>query len=140
MLVFWLAFIGTRAVAAWWLYEHPTHTFGLTLALLIASAIVIGNLTSRYQIGGGSLGFWLVGACYGPLLPGFLAIALDQGAGKPLSTTVLGALLALSGLDTLIVRPMMIGFGRERTARSVMGVPTVLAIILAAPLLLLAFL
>ncbi len=143
MLVFWLAFIGTRAGAAWWLYEHPSHSFGLTLGLLIASAILLGNLTGGYEIGGGSLGFWLVGACYGPLLPGFLGIALDQGerlAGRPMPALMLGALLALSGLDTLVVRPLMSGFGKDRPARSVMRVPTVLAIVLAAPLLLLALL
>ena len=81
----------------------------MTLGLLIASAIILGNLTSGYEIGGGSLGFWLVGACYGPLLPGFLAIALDQAAkvsDKPLPATILGILLAArAGLDTLIVRP-----------------------------------
>ncbi|HZZ82275.1 MAG TPA: hypothetical protein VFE62_27505, partial [Gemmataceae bacterium] len=140
MLVFWLAFIGTRALAAWWFYEHPTHGFGVTLGLLIVSAIILGNLTAGVEIGGGSLGFWLVGACYGPLLPGFLGIATTIIAGKPLSATVLAGLLALSGLDTLVVRPLMSGFGHDRTARSVMRVPTVLAIILAAPLLLLAFL
>jgi hypothetical protein len=143
MLVFWLAFIGTRAAAAWWLYEHPGHSFGLTLGLLVVSSIILGNLTSGYEIGGGSLGFWLVGACYGPLLPGFLGIALDQAAkvaDKPMPTLLLGALLAVSGLDTLVVRPLMSGFGEHRAARSVMRVPTILAIVLAAPLLLLAFL
>jgi hypothetical protein len=115
----------------------------LTVGLLIASAIILGNLTSGYEIGGGSLGFWLVGACYGPLLPGFLGIALDQAAkvsDKPPPALLLGFLLALSGLDTLVVRPLMSGFGKDRAARSVMRVPTVLAIVLAAPLLLLAFL
>jgi MFS family permease len=139
LLVFWLAFIATRLVAAWWLYEHPSHGLFLTIGLLIASAIILGNLTAGVEIGGGSLGFWLVGACYGPLLPGFLGIAMTI-TGKPLSASVLGGLLALSGLDTFVVRPLMSGFGHDRDARSVMRVPTVLAIVLAAPLLLLAFL
>lgn len=143
VIIFWLAFIATRAAAAWWFYEYPGHGLVVTIGLLVVSAVILGNLTSGYQIGGGTLGFWLVGACYGPLLPGFLGIALDLSAkvsDKPLPATLLGVLLALSGLDTLIVRPLMSGFGRDRAARSVMRVPTVLAIVLAAPLLLLIFL
>ena len=142
-LVFWLAFCATRAAAAWWFYQYPGHGLAVTIGLLLASALILGNLASGYEFGGGSLGFWLVGACYGPLLPGFLGIALDVSAkvsDKPLPATLLGVLLALNGLDALIVRPLMSGFGRDRAARSVMGVPTVLAVVLAAPLLVLAFL
>jgi MFS family permease len=138
-IIFWLAFIATRAAAAWWFYQYPGHGLAVTIGLLIASAIILGNLTTGYMIGGGSLGFWLVGACYGPLLPGLLGVVLDLTA-RPLPATLLGALLALCGLDTLLVRPLMSRFGRGRAARSVMCVPTVLAILLAAPLLLLAFL
>lgn len=143
LAIFWLAFITARAAAAWWLHEHPTHSFALTVGLLILSAILLGNLSSGYEIGGGSLGFWLVGICYGPLLPGLLGIALDQAAkisAKPLPAALLGVLLALSGLDTLVVRPLIGGFGKDRAARSVMWAPTILAIVLAVPLLLLAFL
>jgi hypothetical protein len=54
--------------------------------------------------------------------------------------SVLGALLALSGLDTLLARPLMSLFGKEIPARTVMRAPAVLALGLAAVLLFLAFL
>ena len=138
MLVFWLAFIGMRGVAAWWFYEHPSHAFGLTIVLVVLSAAVLGNLVGGFELGSGSLGFWILGACYGPLLPGFLGMALELYP-KQLPVSILGLLLALSGLDTLLVRPLMSIFGKNLPARTVMRAPTVLALILAAPLLLLAF-
>ena len=139
MLFFWLAFIATRAGTAWWLYMHPAQGFGLTLVLVIVSACILGNLVGGYEIGSGSFGFWMVGACYGPLLPCFLGIALDMRS-EPLPTSALGALLALSGLDTLFMRPLMNVFGKGRSARAVMCVPTVLALLLATLLLFLWFL
>ena len=42
----------------------------------------------------GGLGFWLTGACYGPLLPGFLAIVIDMFDPIGLSGTALGLMLA----------------------------------------------
>ena len=68
-----------------------------------------------------------------------LGIALDLDGGH-LPLSALGTLLALSGLDTLLLRPIMDAFTRGRPARSVMRVPTFLAFALVAPLLLLAFL
>jgi MFS family permease len=139
LLLFWLAFIATRGAAAWWLFHHPTHGLALTIILLIASACIVGNLASGFDVGNSTVGFLLAGACYGPILPGLLGCALDlYGGHLPLSA--LGALLALSGLDTLLLRPIMDTFTRGRPARSVMRVPTFLAFALVAPLLLLAFL
>jgi hypothetical protein len=139
LLVFWLAFLATRGFAAWWFFVHPSHAFSLTLILVVVSAFILGNLTGGFEFGSGSVGFWLLGACYGPLLPGFLGMALELYYPKALPISILGALLALSGFDTLVVRPLMSVFGKDRPARSVMWVPTVLALFLAAPLLLLAF-
>jgi MFS family permease len=139
MTIFWLCFIAMRGGAAWWLYEHPTHGIGLTLLFLILASLVIGNLVSGYEVGSGTFGFWLLGACYGPLLPGLLAVAFDLYP-QPLPTSAQGALLALSGLDTLVVRPLMTVFEKGRPARTVMRVPTVLALFMAAPLVLLFFL
>jgi hypothetical protein len=107
---------------------------------VIGSAFVLGNLAGGFDVGSGTLGFWLAGACYGPILPGLLGMALDFYAPNPLPGSALGVLLALSGLDTLLMRPIMDKFARGRPARSVMRAPTFLAIVLAAPLLLLAFL
>jgi MFS family permease len=139
MTIFWLAFIATRGAAAWWLYHHPTHGVGLTLFLVILASLIIGNLASGYEIGSGTVGFWLLGACYGPLLPCLLGIALTLYEA-PLPASAQGALLALSGLDTLLVRPLLRAFENGRPARIVMRVPTVLAMLMAAPLVLLLFL
>lgn len=140
LTVFWLTFIGSRVVAGWWLYEHETHGMVLTLILLTVSAMVMGNMVGGFEFGSGSIGFWLLGACYGPLLPGFLGIALDLFAPQALPTWVLGGFLALSGVDTLIVRPLMNAFTVNRPARSVMRVPTLLALAAAGILLVLSLL
>jgi hypothetical protein len=139
MVMFWIAFIATRGAAAWWLYHYPDHGFGLTILLLLFSACLVGNLAGGFDMGNSTVGFLLVGACYGPILPGLLGIALDLYAA-PIPLSALGALLALSGLDTLVLRPIMDAFTRDRPARSVMRVPTFLTFALVAPLLLLAFL
>ena len=86
LFIFWLAFIGTRGAAAWWLYQHPTHGFFVTMIPLVASAVVLGILAEGYDLGSGSFWFWLLGSCYGPVLPGLLGIALDlyrQGFRQP---------------------------------------------------------
>ncbi len=139
LLVFWLAFIGTRAAAAWWVYHHPGHGFAITILLIIASGCVLGNLAGGFDVGSSTFGFWLAGACYGPILPGLLGIALDFYHPLPLPVSALGVILALSGLDTLVVRPLVSASAEARSARSLMRVPTFLAFALAAPLLLLAF-
>ena len=142
MFIFWIAFIGSRAAAAWACYhfaDQPHFAFAFTIALVIASALILGNLSGGFEMGSGTLWFWLAGACYGPILPGLLGMALELYP-KAIPISILGALLALSGFDTLVMRPVMNVFGKDRPARAVMWVPTILALILAAPLLLLAFL
>ena len=137
MTLFWLMFIATRGLAAWWLWLHPSQSFGWMFALAFLSALIVGNLAGGYEAGSGSVGFIFAGAVLGPLLPGFLGLAFMLYPDLPAS--VLGLLLALSGLDTLLVRPLMIAFAKDRPARNVMRVPAFLALLLAAPLLLLAF-
>ena len=140
VFVFWLVFVASRAVAAWWFYEHPEHGAIMTLILLGVSALILGNLAGGFEYGSGSFGFWLLGVCYGPLLPGLLGIALDlYPQSNPLSSGVFGLLLALSGFDILIARPVLNKFTKDRPARSVMFVPTILALIAGAILLMLAF-
>jgi MFS family permease len=137
--IFWLAFVGSRAAAAWWLYEHPGHGFVLTLMLLAISALILGNLAGGFEFGSGSFGFWLLGICYGPLLPGFLGIAMDYSASKILPASALGVLLALSGLDTLVLRPFLSAATSSYKPRSVMFLPTILALVASIVLLALSF-
>src|ERR1019366_3327465 len=118
MIFFWLSFIAMRGATAWWLYEHPAQGFGVMVVLACLAALVVGNLAGGYEVGSGSFGFFVAGAVYGPLLPGFLGMAFVLFPELPLSA--LGALLALSGLDTLLVRPLMQRFVKDRPARAVM--------------------
>lgn len=137
LLVFWVTFVGARVAAAWLFYEHPGFGPPVTLILLMASAVILGNLAGGFEFGSGTLGFLLLGVCYGPLLPGFLGIALDFGS--PLPTSALGVLLALSGIDTLVLRPFLGAAIRNFKARSVMYVPTIVALLASAVLLVLRF-
>jgi MFS family permease len=132
-LLFWAAFTTARAVTG----GLPESSFDawLLLTLVVASSIIMGNLVGANEYSSGSLGFWLTGACYGPLLPGFLALVLEI---TDVPTMALGMMLALSGLDTLIVRPLMIALARRHPARTVMRVPTIIGLLMAAPLLVLA--
>ena len=136
---FWLVFIAARAAAAWWFYLHPSHGFATTIVLALAAAVIFYNLTGGFDIGGGTVGFLLVAASYGPLLPGFLGMALETYP-KQIPVSILGALLALSGLDTLVVRPVMTFIGKDRPVRTVMWAPMGLSLILWIPLMLLAIL
>jgi MFS family permease len=137
MTLFWLSFIAARGLAAWWLWLHPSQAFGWMFILALLSGLIVANLAGGYEVGSGSFGFILAGAVHGPLLPGFLGMAFVLYPALPASA--LGLLLALSGLDTLVVRPLMRVFAKDRPPRKVMRVPAILAILLAAPLLLLAF-
>jgi fucose permease len=138
MLGFWIAFTLLRFATGW--LPQTNYDIWLLLALVLSSSIILGNLVGATEYSSGSLGFWLTGATYGPLLPGFLALVLDlfPESAPGLPATALGMMLALSGLDTLIVRPLMTALAHRRPARTVMRVPTVLGFILAAPLLVFA--
>jgi MFS family permease len=137
MTLFWLSFIATRGLAAWFLWRYPSQAFGWMFVLALLAGLIVGNLAGGYEVGSGTFGFIAAGAVHGPLLPGFLGLAFMLYPQLPASA--LGLLLALSGLDTLAVRPLMRVFAKDRPPRKVMRVPAILAILLAAPLLLLAF-
>jgi MFS family permease len=134
LLIFWLAFTAARAVMGW-LPASGWETW-LLLGLVLAASFTMGNLAGANEYSSGTFGFWMTGAFYGPLLPAFLALVMMVFPQLP--ATALGMMLALSGLDTLIVRPPMIGLARRRPARTVMRVPMILALLMAAPLLVLA--
>ena len=139
LLIFWLSFIGARVFVGYFLHTSgQASEIWLLAVLLFVSAICMGNLVGANEWSSGSMGFWIIGACYGPLLPGFLGLALKLFPGLP--GTALGVLLALSGLDTLLVRPLMTHLTAKHPARKVMFVPTLLAVMLLAPLVLLGML
>jgi MFS family permease len=136
LLVFWGAFTLLR-IAMGWLPDNSWVPW-ILLGLLLISGFTMGNLSAANERTSGSIGFWLVAVCYGPLLPGFLALVMNFYPELP--ATALGVMLALGGLDTLVVRPWVTSLARRRPARNVMRVPMILALLMAAPLLVLALL
>lgn len=131
LAIFCVAFIVTRGAAAWWFYWHPSHAVALTIMLVVIAALAFFNLASGFDIGGGTLGFWLLGAAYGPLLPCILGMAMQ----RPIPASGLGGLLALGGLDMLLVRPGMSTLSKDRPIRSAMWAPMFLSLALWVPLL-----
>jgi MFS family permease len=136
MLVFWGAFTLTRLAMGW--LPDSSWVPWILLGLLLVSAFTMGNLSGANEYGSGSMGFWLVGATYGPLLPGFLALVMILFPDVP--GTALGIMLALGGLDTIVFRPVITSLARRKPVRTVMRVPMLLALLMAAPLLVLALL
>jgi hypothetical protein len=137
LIAFWGAFLIAR-LATGFIGPIRIELLWLLPILALLAAFALGNLVGAYGPGSGLYGFWLVGACYGPLLPG--ALALVPALVPEFPATALGTLLALSGLDTLLFRPSLVALAQKHPARTVMRVPTLLALVLAAPLLVLALL
>ena len=133
LLTFWVAFMLARLGFGWLPRTSAAYEPWLLFGLLAVSAFTLGNLVGAGEYSSGSVGVWLTGACYGPLLPGFLALVMDIFDNQP--ATTLGMMLALSGVDTLIVRPLMTRLANRSSARTLMRVPLVLALIMAGPLL-----
>jgi MFS family permease len=136
LLVFWGAFTLLRIAMGW--LPDTSWVPWILLSLLLISAFTMGNLSAASEQNSGSAAFWLVAACYGPLLPGFLALVMNFYPELP--ATALGVMLALGGLDILVVRPWVASRARSRPVRNVMRVPMILALLMAAPLLVLALL
>ena len=138
LLLFWGAFLLARLGCGWLPQRTAAHEVWLLFGLAGLSALALGNLVGAGEYSSGSLGVWLTGACYGPLLPGFLALVMD--AFPQQQATTVGFLLAFSGLDTVIVRPIMNRLAGRTTTRNLMKAPLLLALFIAAILLGLALL
>jgi fucose permease len=135
MIAFWCAFLLFRFGLAWLI--RPGNETVLVLTLLVLSSMILGNLAGAYAPSSGYLGFWLVGAFYGPILPALLAILLDlEGPRHP--GQAVGIVFALSALSSLVVRPSVSAFAKSHAPREAMRIPMVLALVMAAPVLLLA--
>jgi hypothetical protein len=132
ILGFWCAYLLAR-LAMFGLVKTGLEPWVL-LTCTALSAIVLGNLVGAYGPSSGGFGFWLVGFCYGPLLPGFLGLFGESFRGH--FGSIVGALLALGTLYHLVLGPVLHRYALSRTPRDAMRVPVVLTLLLAAPLLL----
>lgn len=132
---FWFWFLVTR-LAMGFLYLKG-HEIWLIYALALIPPMILGNLVGAYAPSSGYFGFWLVGACYGPMLPAFLGITMGL---FQMRAFVLGLLLSIDSLCALIVQPAFVSYLRSHTARQAMRVPLIFGLLLAAVLLVLALL
>jgi hypothetical protein len=132
---FWCAFFVLRFGLGWMIRQG--NEAWLVLTLLVLSSMVLGNLAGAYGPAGGFLGFWLLGACYGPLLPALLG-TLESGATRQLPGRALGAVFAILALSSLIAQPLLVAFAKRHAPRECMRIPLILGLIMAAPMLLVA--
>jgi hypothetical protein len=134
---FWCAFLVLRFGLGWMI--RPGYEAWLVLVLIGLSSMVVGNLAGSYAPTPGYLGFWLLGACYGPILPALLAVLEWRDTRRVPGQTV-GAVLAVSALSSVALGPVLLGFAKRHGPRESMRIPMMLGLIMAAPMLVLALL
>jgi hypothetical protein len=127
---FWIFFLGARLVAAWLFV--PGYEAWVVLALTLIAAITLGNLGGAYGQKSGP-GLLLMGGWYGPILPTLLAVAMSFHA------TAVGGLLSLGTASSLVFASTASRFPAQ-TPRADIKLPLILALVMAAPTLLLALL
>lgn len=130
---FWIAFILAR-LAMWYLLSTRNEIWLLGFCTF-TSAIVLGNLVGAYGASSGGFGFFLVGASYGPLLPGFLGLVLEVCPQTP--GLALGSVLGLAGLHDALAQPVMRRGTKNRAVRISMRIPLVMTLLMLVPLLVL---
>jgi fucose permease len=132
MLVgFWVAFFAARLGMAWVMGEK--NEIWLLMICVVTSAVVLGNLVGAYGASSGGLGFWLVGAAYGPLLPTLLGLLVEYFPENP--GLAIGSLFALAGLHDGLFQPSFHRHTQTRSVRAGMRIPLVMTLLMLAPLL-----
>ncbi len=135
---FWCAFLLFRFGLGWMI--RPGNETWLVLVLVVVASMVLGNLAGAYAPSSGYFGVWLVAACYGPLLPALLAIALDLERPYRMQGQAVGMLYALGAASSLIAEPAFAAFAKRNPPRATMRVPMVIGLLMAAPVLVVALL
>lgn len=133
---FWFAYLAARLATFWLVRTGFEPWFLLTCAGV--SAMILGNLVGTYGPSTGRVGFWCVGFCYGPLLPGFLGLFEQTFPDR--FGLILGVLLSLGTLYNAMLGPVLNRHVLHHTPREAMRVPVVLTLLVAAPLLLVTLL
>jgi hypothetical protein len=133
---FWLAFVATRLVAAFFLPAGKEAVLVLVLAMV--AAVTLGNLLGAYAPGSGGCGVWLTGACCGPLVPTVLGLVLQSHPAH--MGLALGLANAAALLGGLMLLPWIDASRPGKSTRAVMRGATLLAVVLMAPALVLALL
>ncbi len=133
---FWCAFLVCRFGLSWMI--RSGNEAWLLCVLLAVSSMVLGNLAGAYAPSSGTFGFWLVGACYGPMLPVLLAILVVLEGPRGVPGQTVGAVYGLGALSSLVVQPLLIFLAKGRPARESMRIPMFLGLVMAAVMLVLA--
>jgi MFS family permease len=132
---FWCAFLLFRFGFGW--LVRPGNEAWLVLVSLLASSMVLGNLAGAYAASIGYVGFCVVGAFYGPILPALLA-TLASTSTRRIPGQTLGAVFGLSALASLIAQPLWAAYAKKHGPRELMRVPILLGLVTAALVLVLA--
>jgi fucose permease len=136
---FWLSFLTGRFLAALLQEQSRVLPAGsepwLILVLGLLTAIMLGNLVGAYYPSSAAMGILLVGFCLGPIFPTLVGIVAeafpnDQGIAY-------GGMFALGAAGSWFFPPLLGVYARRKTVRNAMRVPMVLALIMAAPALVL---
>jgi fucose permease len=132
MAAFWLMFLASRLA----LIFLP-HLLGawLTVTLIVIAAVILGNLCSIYRTTGSTMGWLLLGACLGPVVPTLIGLMLDLGRDHAALTVA--PVLALGAAGNLLLQPPLEGYARARTVRLALRVVMFQALLAAAPALVL---
>lgn len=128
---FAVAYLGARAFV-WWFPKTGLEPWLLLTATLV-SAMVLGNLTGAREASAGRWGFILAGACYGPLIPGFLGMAAAPFPGHV--GAIVGWLLAMAALYRALLIPALHRYLKRHPVREAMRWPILLTLAISAPLL-----
>lgn len=130
LIGFWAAYLAARLVTYWFVRTDFESWFLMGCALV--AAMTLGNLVGTYASSSGSLGYWLVGFCLGPVLPGLLGMLENAAPGR--FGLVVGVLLSLAAVYQTLVGPVLAK--STRSPREAMRLPILVTLALTAPLLL----
>lgn len=130
---FWFWFLVMRLVMGY-VYLQGMEIW-LVFVLALIPSMVLGNLVGAYARSSGYFGFWVIGACYGPLLPAFLGTTMHRFDNRCL---ILGLMLMIDSLCAIIVAPAFERYLRGHTARQAMRIPLIFGLFLSAVILVLA--
>lgn len=138
---FWLTFLGSRLVAAFWQHQRgtiaPAGDAVVIIILALISAVVLGNLAGTHSKGTAGFGLLMVGACFGPIFPALVGIIFNVFP-KQVHGTAFGAMFAIGATGSLIVPPIIGAYARRHSVRTALRIPTVVAILLAGAGIMLA--
>jgi fucose permease len=136
---FWLTFMAGRLVMSFLqqkvLADNSEAWVILVLALL--AAVVIGNLAGTHSTFNAGWGFLLVGAVLGPIFPTLVGLLFNQ-VGTQERGTAYGAMFAIGSTGSALLAPLIGGYARKSSVRSALRIPTLMALLLAGGVVVLA--